>query len=87
MQLQHLDFADVDLCLMDLPVVRQLPHDPKRLRAETIEAAALYLAAGMVPVTLLPTAPLFCSHACQKRHHQPDPSALSVPDLKPLSLS
>ena len=31
------------------PLPPQAPHDPKRLRQETIEAAALYLAAGIDP--------------------------------------
>ncbi|EKU20762.1 tryptophanyl-tRNA synthetase, partial [Nannochloropsis gaditana CCMP526] len=35
-------------CVVDLHAITA-PHDPKRLRQETIEAAALYLAAGIEP--------------------------------------
>ena len=42
------DLYDNYFCVVDLHAIT-VPHDPKRLRAETLQSAAMYLAAGIDP--------------------------------------
>ena len=43
-------------CVVDLHAIT-LPHQPERLRQETFQAAAMYLAAGLIQISSSPTSP------------------------------